>query len=101
MGSFLTMSQFQTGVHTSNLFYTGSAQNLLCLSMAAELGAVVPNQFATWGMGALLPALIGTILTPIILYNMNPPLLKVNTTALVPTLGFGILIVSPLTLDEL
>jgi DASS family divalent anion:Na+ symporter len=76
MGSFLTMSQFQTGVHTSNLFYTGSAQNLLCLSMAAELGAVVPNQFATWGMGALLPALIGTILTPIILYNMNPPLLK-------------------------
>eukprot|EP00798_Chlamydomonas_sp_ICE-L_P023569 gene23569-9093_t len=60
MGSYLTQSQFQTGIHSSSLFLTASAQNLLCLDLAKELGAVVPNQFFTWMAGAALPAIVVT-----------------------------------------
>ena len=37
MGSFLTQAQFQTSIHSSNLFLTAAAQNLLCLDMAAAV----------------------------------------------------------------
>ncbi|PNW81792.1 hypothetical protein CHLRE_06g260450v5 [Chlamydomonas reinhardtii] len=73
MGSYLIQSQFQTGVHTTSFFLTASAQNLLCLKLAGELGAVVPNQFATWLAGAFVPAIVGTLLTPLILYKLSPP----------------------------
>ncbi|KAG2438480.1 hypothetical protein HXX76_005033 [Chlamydomonas incerta] len=73
MGSYLIQSQFQTGVHTTSFFLTASAQNLLCLKLAGELGAVVPNQFATWLAGAFVPAVVGTLLTPLILYKLMPP----------------------------
>ncbi len=59
MGSFLIQSQFQTGIHSTSFFLTASAQNLLCLKLAGELGAVVPNQFANWALGAFVPALVG------------------------------------------
>lgn len=59
LGAFLTHAQFQTGIHTSSLFLTASAQNLLCLNLAAELGAVVNDQFYQWIAGAALPCLIG------------------------------------------
>lgn len=59
IGSYLIQSQFQTGVHTTSYFLTASAQNLLCLKLAAELGAVVPNQFANWALGAFVPATVG------------------------------------------
>jgi hypothetical protein len=53
------MSQFQTAVHTSNLFLTAAAQNLLCLKLAGEAGAPVDNAFNTWLLGASVPALVG------------------------------------------
>ncbi len=59
MGAFLTQSQFQTGVHTTSFILTASAQNLLCLNMAEELGAVVSNSFMQWMAGAAVPSLIG------------------------------------------
>jgi DASS family divalent anion:Na+ symporter len=65
MGSFLTQAQFQTSIHSSNLFLTAAAQNLLCLDMAAAVGAPVPNAFATWTLGAALPSLVGIVLTPL------------------------------------
>lgn len=51
-------------------------QNLLCLDMAAAVGAVVPNAFGTWLAGAALPALVGLIATPLMLYQLSPPELK-------------------------
>lgn len=73
MGAFLTQSQFQTSIHSSSLFLTASAQNLLCLNMAAELGAVVPNQFFTWMAGAALPSIVGMLITPFIIFKLCPP----------------------------
>ncbi|GIL77807.1 hypothetical protein Vretimale_6661 [Volvox reticuliferus] len=76
MGSYLMQSQFQTGIHSTSYFLTASAQNLLCLKLAGELGAVVPNQFATWLVGAFLPATVGMIVTPLLLYKLVPPTIK-------------------------
>lgn len=76
MGSFLIQSQFQTGIHSTSFFLTASAQNLLCLKLAGELGAVVPNQFANWALGAFVPALVGMIVTPLLLYKLMPPGIK-------------------------
>lgn len=76
MGSFLTQCQFQTGTHSGSFFLTASAQNLLCLDMARELGAVVPNAFMQWFAGAALPSLVGLFITPLILYKLMPPEVK-------------------------
>jgi DASS family divalent anion:Na+ symporter len=48
-------------------------QNLLCLDMAASVGAPVPNAFSTWFAGAAIPALVGLVATPVILYKLMPP----------------------------
>ncbi len=61
---YLTQSQFQTGIHSTSLFLTASAQNLLCLNMAAELGAVVPDQFMNWFLGAAAPTIVGERAAP-------------------------------------
>lgn len=76
MGAYLTMCQFQTGIHSGGIFLTASAQNLLCLDMAKELGAVVPDAFYNWMMGAILPALAGLAITPLLLYKLMPPEIK-------------------------
>uniref|UniRef100_A0A7S3R743 Uncharacterized protein n=1 Tax=Dunaliella tertiolecta TaxID=3047 RepID=A0A7S3R743_DUNTE len=73
LGAFLTHAQFQTGIHTSSLFLTASAQNLLCLNLAAELGAVVNDQFYQWMAGAALPCIIGMFLVPVLMYKLCPP----------------------------
>ena len=72
LGSFLVHSQFQGSVHSSALFMTGAAQNLLCLKLAAEVGAPIPNPFLTWFKAAFLPAIIGLLVTPLILYQVLP-----------------------------
>jgi DASS family divalent anion:Na+ symporter len=69
MGSFLTHCQFQTGIHSGSIFLTASAQNLLCLDMAKELGATVPNAFVNWTAGAALPAIVGLFLSPLVIYK--------------------------------
>ncbi|GAX74927.1 hypothetical protein CEUSTIGMA_g2373.t1 [Chlamydomonas eustigma] len=76
MGAFLTMAQFQTGIHTTSIFVTGSAQNLLCLDMAKELGATVNDAFYQWMAGAILPSIAGILITPYLIYKIAPPELK-------------------------
>jgi hypothetical protein len=39
--------------------------------MAKELGAVVPDAFYNWMMGAILPALAGLAITPLLLYKVR------------------------------
>lgn len=73
LGAFLVQSQLQTSSFSSAVFLTASAQNLLCLNLAAKLGAVVPNPWMTWFIGAFPPALIGLIITPLLLFKLYPP----------------------------
>lgn len=76
LGAFLMQSQLQTSAQSSALFLTGAAQNLLCLKLAAELGVVVPDAWMTWFKGALVPALLGCLTVPWLIYKMQPPELK-------------------------
>ena len=59
LGSFLAHSQFQTSSHSSGLYLTGAAQNLLCLKLVSDVIGPVGNPFVTWLWGASVPALCG------------------------------------------
>ncbi len=48
LGAYLVQSQFQGSVNSSALFLTAAAQNLLCMKLAVEVGAIVPNAWTTW-----------------------------------------------------
>ena len=73
MGAFLAQSQFQSTMHSSCLFITGAAQNLLCLDIAKGLGVEIASPFVQWTAGCALPALLGLVLTPLLCFNMVPP----------------------------
>lgn len=73
LGKFLVQAQFQGSVHSSALFLTAAAQNLLCMKLATELGVVIPNPWVTWFKGALVPALLGLLITPLIIFKVRPP----------------------------
>ena len=66
------MSQFQGSVHSSALFLTAAAQNLLCLKLATEMGVVISSPWVTWVKGALAPALVGMLVTPLLMYKVSP-----------------------------
>ena len=70
LGKFLVQAQFQGSVHSSALFLTAAAQNLLCMKLAAELGVVIPSPWVTWFKGALVPALLGLLVTPLIMFKV-------------------------------
>ena len=71
LGSFLVQSQFQGSVNSSAMFLTGAAQNLLCLKLATELGVVIASPWLTWFKAAVVPALTGLMLTPLLLYKVS------------------------------
>lgn len=70
LGSFLVQSQMQTSVHSSALFLTAAAQNLLCMKLASELGVLVASPWVTWFKAALVPALVGIVVTPFLMYKV-------------------------------
>lgn len=72
LGKFLVMSQFQGSVHSSALFLTAAAQNLLCLKLATEMGVVISSPWVTWVKGALAPALVGMLVTPLLMFKVSP-----------------------------
>ncbi|KAL3130986.1 cytochrome P450-dit2 [Trebouxia sp. C0009 RCD-2024] len=76
LGKFLVQAQFQGSVHTSALFLTAAAQNLLCLKLATEMGVVIASPWVTWLKGAFAPALVGLLVTPFIMYKLCPPEIK-------------------------
>eukprot|EP01026_Neomeris_dumetosa_P043776 TRINITY_DN36780_c1_g1_i2.p1 TRINITY_DN36780_c1_g1~~TRINITY_DN36780_c1_g1_i2.p1 ORF type:complete len:537 (-),score=49.51 TRINITY_DN36780_c1_g1_i2:244-1854(-) len=73
VGNFLIMSQFQASSHSSVMYMTGAAQNLLCLKLAADAGVVVANSWVAWFSAAFVPALVGVLITPYLVYKMFPP----------------------------
>jgi hypothetical protein len=70
LGKFLVQAQFQGSVHSSALFLTAAAQNLLCMKLASELGVAIPSPWVTWFKGALAPALLGLLVTPLIMFKV-------------------------------
>ncbi|RAL39604.1 hypothetical protein DM860_003137 [Cuscuta australis] len=76
LGSYLVQSQFQSSAHSSALFLTAAAQNLLCLKLAEGLGVVVANPWISWFKAASLPAFVSLLATPFVLYKLCPPEIK-------------------------
>ena len=62
----------QTSVHSSALFLTAAAQNLLCMKLASELGVLVVSPWVTWFKAAIVPAAVGIIVTPYLMYKVSP-----------------------------
>ena len=73
IGAFLIQSQLQTSAYSSALFLTSGAQNLLCINLAAKLGAAVPDAWMTWFIGCLPQAIVGMVLVPLLLFKQYPP----------------------------
>ena len=77
MGAFLTMSQAHgAAAHTSNLFLTASAQNLLVIKLAEEAGVVFANAWMEWLTAALVPVLACMVISPYAAYLLCPPEIK-------------------------
>lgn len=58
------------------MFLTAAAQNLLCMKLAVELGVVLPGAWVTWFKAAVVPALVGLLITPYIMYKIFAPEIK-------------------------
>lgn len=71
LGKFLVQAQFQGSVHSSALFLTAAAQNLLCLKLATEMGVVINSPWVTWVKAAIVPALVGLVVTPILISKVS------------------------------
>jgi len=76
LGRFLVQAQIQGSCHSSALFLTAAAQNLLCLKLAESLGVVVISAWTTWFVVACVPAVVGLLLTPYLVYKLLPPEIK-------------------------
>ena len=71
LGKFLVQAQMQGSVHSSAMFLTAAAQNLLCLKLATELGVVIPGPWVTWFKAAIVPALCGLLVTPFLMFKVS------------------------------
>ena len=69
------------------------------MKLAAELGVAVPNAWTTWFVAASLPALIGLLLAPLIVYKLDPP--SITSTPDAPAAAAARLAaLGPLSRDE-
>ena len=73
LGAYLVQSQLQASSHSSALCMTAAAQNMLSLKLAADLGHAVANPWVTWFVAASVPALVGLLVTPYIVFKLFPP----------------------------
>jgi len=85
LGAFLVQTQFQASTQSSALFVTAAAQNLLCLKLAAELGAPIGDPWVTWFKGAFVPSVLGLLTIPYIIYKLDPP--EITETPEAPALA--------------
>ncbi len=100
LGAFLVQSQLQSSGHSSAMCMTAAAQNLLSLKLAASLGIVVVSPWLTWFKAACVPAIIGLLVTPLLVYKLYPP--EVQSTPDAPAQAAAKLKeLGPLTQDEL
>jgi len=76
LGAFLVQAQLQCAAHSSALFLTAAAQNLLSLKLATEVtGVALASPWLLWAKAASLPALASLALTPLLVFKLLPPTL--------------------------
>ena len=87
LGAFLVQAQLQGSVNSSAMFLTAAAQNLLCMKLAAEMGVLVASPWVTWFKAAVVPAVVGLLLTPLLMYKLFTP--EIKDTPEAPKVGLG------------
>ncbi|GAX76217.1 hypothetical protein CEUSTIGMA_g3661.t1 [Chlamydomonas eustigma] len=81
LGSFLAHVQCQASSQSAAIFLTGAAQNILAISIASQMGVVIPDTWMTWFKGAVVPAVLGMIMIPAMVFVMAPPGMKTSPEA--------------------
>src|SRR5699024_9389220 len=74
-GHYLMMNVYMSTKVTSYLFLTAMAPNALALSIMGDI-LNVKLSWIGWAIAACVPGLICLLLTPWVIYKMNPPELK-------------------------
>lgn len=72
MASFLAIATYNLDLAASVIFFTGAAPNAMGTKLAAEMGADTPT-WGGWLLLAVVPGLVGFILTPLVLYVLYKP----------------------------
>ena len=76
LGAFLIQAQLQASAHSSAMFMTAAAQNMLSLKLAGEAGVVLAGPWLLWFKASCVPALVGLLATPLLVYYLYPPEIK-------------------------
>lgn len=74
IGAFLSFIAFHANVISTALFITGAAPNMVASQMAIQKGYTM--SWISWFTAAIVPALIATIVIPLIIYKIFPPEIK-------------------------
>ena len=74
IGAFLSFIAFHANVISTALFITGAAPNMVASQMAIQKGYT--TSWISWFTAAIVPALIATIVIPLIIYKIFPPEIK-------------------------
>ena len=78
---FLVGQQLQGTGATSAFLMSGAAQNFLCMQIAIGMGIPFVNPFNEWAVAAFVPAFICMMVTPLIVFIVDPPLLNATPKA--------------------
>lgn len=78
---FLIGQQLQGTGATSAFLMSGAAQNFLCMQIAIGMGIPFVNPFNEWAVAAFVPAFICMMVTPLIVFIVDPPLLNATPKA--------------------
>lgn len=54
------------------------------MKLATEMGVVIPSAWVTWFKAALVPGILGLLMTPALMYKIFPPEIKDT-----PEVGFN------------
>ena len=73
---YLVGQQLQGGNATSTLLISAAAQNFLCVQLAAAHGVTLANPFVEWFTASSVPCILSILVTPIVMYALDPPELK-------------------------
>ena len=75
LGSFLMSSSFHVDCVTSSMFITSVAPNSLCVALAAQ-ACGIQISWGMWALACAVPGLLSIIITPLLVYKLEPPEIK-------------------------
>ncbi len=79
IGAYLSFIAFHANVISTALFITGAAPNMVASQMAVQKGYQM--SWISWFTAAIVPAIIATIVIPLIIYKIFPPEIKETPNA--------------------